>query len=485
MSSAIEGLEPRLVWKHFAALSRIPRGSKNEAAASQFVLDAARDMGLAGEHDDFGNVVVHKPASSGRERAPGVCLQSHLDMVCEKNADKEHDFTKDPIELVRQHDVLKANGTTLGADNGIGVATSLAVMEDRTLDHGPLELLFTVDEETGLTGAHHLRPDFVMSRILLNLDSEEEGEIYVGCAGGLDTMGAWNVVLEDARPNLVALELRVTGLRGGHSGLEIDKGRGNALKIINRVIMALADAVSARLARIDGGNKRNAIPREAFALLFVSSPRVKRAKKITAVWKATIREEFKTVEPDLDVSLTEIQDAARQVLKRKLQKQVTQTICALPHGVVKMSAEIAGLVETSTNVAVIKTSDGKITLDTSQRSSVSSEIQEIAQTAKVVFELGGARVEQGDGYPGWKPNMDSPILRRAVAAYESLYGKAPEVKAVHAGLECGIIGEKYRGMDMISIGPTLKDVHSPEEKIYIESVPKFWRFLTTLLKSVA
>jgi dipeptidase D len=406
-------------------------------------------------------------------------------MVCEKNADKEHDFTKDPIELVRQDDVLKANGTTLGADNGIGVATSLAVMEDRTLDHGPLELLFTVDEETGLTGAHHLQTDFVKSRILLNLDSEEEGEIYVGCAGGLDTMGLWNAALEGARPNMVALELRVTGLRGGHSGLEIDKGRGNALKIINRIIMALADAVSARLTRIDGGNKRNAIPREAFALLYVSRSRVKRAKKIAAAWNTTIRDELKTVEPDLVVSLTEAQEAAGQVLKRKIQKQITQTICALPHGVTKMSAEISGLVETSTNVAVIRTGDDKIALETSQRSSVASEIQEIAQTVKVIFELGGARVEQGDGYPGWKPNMNSPILKRSIAAYESLYGKSPEVKAVHAGLECGIIGEKYQGMDMISIGPTLKDVHSPDERIYVDSVPKFWRFLTTLLRSVA
>ncbi|MBN2370510.1 MAG: aminoacyl-histidine dipeptidase [Vicinamibacteria bacterium] len=484
MSSAIEGLEPGLVWKHFAAISRIPRGSKNEAAAAQFVLDSAREMGLDGERDDFGNVVVRKPASFGRERAPGVCLQSHLDMVCEKNADKAHDFAKDPIELVRQGDILKADGTTLGADNGIGVATSLAVMEDRSLDHGPLELLFTVDEETGLTGAHHLKSDFVKSRILLNLDSEEEGEIYVGCAGGLDTMGTWNVVLEDARPNMIALDLRVTGLRGGHSGLEIDKGRGNALKIVNRVIMALADAVSARLARIDGGNKRNAIPREAFALIFVPRSRVNRAKKITAGWNTTIRDEFKAVEPDLNVTLTEAQDAAARVLKRKLQKQIMHTICALPHGVIKMSAEIAGLVETSTNVAVIKTSGDRIALDTSQRSSVASEIQEIARTAKVVFELGGAQVAQGDGYPGWKPDMGSPILKRAIAAYESLYGKAPEVKAVHAGLECGIIGEKYRGMDMISIGPTLQDVHSPEEKIHIESVPKFWKFLTTLLKSV-
>ncbi len=481
MSSAIDGLEPGLVWKHFAALARIPRGSKNEAAAAALVLETAQKLGLEGKKDGFGNVLVKKPASAGKERAPGICLQSHLDMVCEKNADKAHDFTKDPIELVRQGDVITANGTTLGADNGIGVATALALMEDRSLTHGPLEMLFTLDEETGLTGAHHLEPGFVTSRTLLNLDSEDEGEVYVGCAGGQDTLGTWTIVDEAVKPNLVPVEVRVTGLKGGHSGIEIDKGRGNALKILNRVVKALTQGAGGRLASINGGNKRNAIPREAFALMYLPASRRKRAHKLVTAWEGIVREELGKVEPDLKIAAVDLASAPGKVMKRKLQRQIMQTIAALPHGVIKMSAEISWLVETSTNVAVIATADGNVSLATSQRSSVASEIEEIADTVRTIFELGGAAVTQGDGYPGWKPNMSSPILKKSIATYESLFGKKPEVKAVHAGLECGIIGERYPGMDMVSFGPTLRDVHSPDEKIFIDTVPKFWKFLTALL----
>ena len=485
MSSAIDGLEPQLLWKHFAALSRIPRGSKNEAAAAQFVLDTARQLGLEARQDAAGNVLVEKPATAGQERAASVCLQSHLDMVCEKNADKVHDFTKDPIELVREGNVLRANGTTLGADNGIGVAAALAVAEDRSLEHGPLELLFTIDEETGLTGAQRLEPGFVRSRILLNLDSEEEGEIYVGCAGGQDTQGTWKVVREAARPNMVALELRVTGLRGGHSGLEIDKGRGNALKILNRVLLALAEGAGARLARAPRREQAQRHP--ARGLRGRLRPEVAREEGAQArrAVEAVVREELGSVEPDLRVSAAEAAGALPEILKRKHQKQILQTISALPHGVMKMSAAISGLVETSTNVAVITTEGDTVSLATSQRSSVASEIDEIAQTVRTIFELGGATVSQGDGYPGWKPNMDSPILKRAIATYASLYGKKPEVKAVHAGLECGLIGEKYPGIDMISFGPTMTEVHSPEEKIFVDTVPRFWGFLAALLKDVA
>jgi dipeptidase D len=484
VSSAIDGLEPQLLWKHFADLSRIPRGSKNEAAAAQSVLDTARRLGLPARQDGVGNVLVEKPAA-GRERAPSVCLQSHLDMVCEKNADKRHDFTTDPIELVRDADALRANGTTLGADNGVGVAAALAVAEDRSLEHGPLEMLFTVDEETGLTGAQHLEPGFIRSRILLNLDSETEGEIYVGCAGGMDTLGAWGVAREAARPNMAALELRVTGLRGGHSGIEIDKGRGNALKIINRILLALVEGAGARLSEVRGGNKRNAIPREAFATFFVPRSRVSKARKLVGRWEGVVRDELGSVEPDLTVSVAEATGDGLPILKRKHQRQILQTVSALPHGVMKMSAAIPGLVETSTNVAVIATEGDTVSLATSQRSSVASEIEEIAHTVKTILELGGATVSQGDGYPGWKPNTESPTLKKAIATYASLYGKEPEVKAVHAGLECGIIGEKYPGIDMISFGPTLKEVHSPEERILIDTVPRFWGFLVALLKTIA
>jgi dipeptidase D len=483
MADAIEGLTPPLVWKYFAALSRIPRCSKQEQNAAKFVLDTARKLGLSARQDKAGNVVVKKPASAGRDGVKSVCLQGHLDMVCEKNAGKVHDFNKDPIELVRKGNVLMANGTTLGADNGIAVATNLAIMEDKTLEHGPLELLFTIDEETGLTGANHLEPGFLASKTLMNLDSEEEGALYVGCSGGKDTTAAWSVQFEPPSAAMTGLELRVTGLKGGHSGLEIDKGRGNALKILNRVLIALGEQ-GARLAKIDGGNKRNAIPREAQAVVYV--PKAKRDAAVTLVeeWNETLRAELKTVEPDLQVSASDLKGRKVPVMKKKHQAQITSVIAALPHGVTKMSADIPGLVETSTNVAMIATNGKKVTLATSQRSSVASEIVEIAQTVRTIMEMGGAAVSQGAGYPGWKPNLESPILKLAVETYGKLYGKTPETKAVHAGLECGIIGEKYPGMDMVSFGPTLEGVHSPDEKIYIDTVPKFWNFLTAILKNV-
>jgi dipeptidase D len=482
MAKAIEGLTPPHVWKHFAALSRIPRCSKHEEAAARFVLDTAGKLGLSTKQDRTGNVIVKKPASKGRERVPSLCLQGHLDMVCEKNAGKVHDFAKDPIELVRRDNMLMANGTTLGADNGIAVATNLAIMEDRGLEHGPLELLFTVDEETGLTGAHQLEGGFVESRTLMNLDSEEEGALYVGCSGGKDTTGTWTVEFEPVPATMAPLEIRVFGLRGGHSGLEIEKGRGNAIKMLNRVLIALGD-LGARLSRINGGNKRNAIPREAEALVFVPKAKLAEATALVTRWNDTLRAELKTVEPDLQVTATESKARKGSVMKKKYQKQITQTVSALPHGVIKMSAEITWLVETSTNAAMVATSGKKVTFATSQRSSVASEIQEIAQTVRTIFELGGATVVQGDGYPGWKPDLESPILKLAVKTYEQLYGKTPEVKAVHAGLECGIIGEKYPGIDMVSFGPTMEGVHSPDEKIHIDTVPKFWEFLTGILRN--
>lgn len=483
-TSAIDGLTPPLVWKYFAELARIPRCSKHEAAAARFVLDTARRLGLPARQDAYGNVVVKKPASPGRERVPSVCLQGHLDMVCEKNAGTVHDFSKDPIVLVRKDNVLMADGTTLGADNGIAVATNLAIMEDTSLEHGPLELLFTVDEETGLTGAHHLQPDFIESRTLLNLDSEEEGALYVGCAGGRDTVATWPVTAEPAPAGTVGLQVTVTGLRGGHSGLEIDKGRGNAIKILGRVLLALADRSGARLAAVNGGNKRNAIPREASALVAVPARKLADARALVDEWQAIARSELATVDPDVRVAAEEVRGRRPRVWARTLQKRVTQVIAALPHGVIRMSADIPGLVETSTNVAVITTSPRRVELATSQRSSVASELDEIAQTVRTIMTMGGADVTQSAGYPGWKPNLESPILKLAIATYKQLYGKEPEVKAVHAGLECGIIGEKYPGIDMVSFGPTLEGVHSPEEKIYIDTVPKFWNFLLGILRNL-
>ncbi len=484
MASATKGLKPELVWKYFEEIARIPRCSGNEAAISKYVAATAKRLGLAVKVDEVGNVVARKPASPGREQVRNIVLQGHLDMVGEKNKDKVHDFNKDPIELVRKDNLIMANGTTLGADNGIAVASNLAIMADKSLEHGPLEFLFTVDEERGLTGAKSISSDSLESKILMNLDSEEEGELYVGCAGGRDTVGTWKADFDDSPAQAGAAMLKVAGLRGGHSGIEIDKGRGNALKIINRVLIALTP-LGTRLSSIEGGNKRNAIPREAEAKLFIPRKAWEQAATLVAQFNATIKAEFATVEPGLAISLVEMKGARKgKVVKSALQKKLCRTISALPHGVIKMSPDIPGLVQTSTNVAIVSTGKKSISIATSQRSSVASEIDEICQMVANVFELGGAEFETSDGYPGWKPNLDSEILKIAKATYQSLYGKEPEVKAIHAGLECGIIGERFPGMDMVSFGPTLQGVHSPDEKLYIDTVEKFWNYLLAILKNV-
>ncbi len=483
MSNAIKGLEPKRVWEYFAEIAKIPRCSKHEEKMTAYILATAKKLGVEADADKLGNVVVRKPASKGKEKVGSICLQGHLDMVCEKNKDKVHDFAKDPIELVRDGNVLKANGTTLGADNGIAIAMSLAIMEDKTLKHGPLEFLFTIDEETGLNGASGLEGDFLQSRTLLNIDSEEEGAVYVGCAGGQDTLGTWKVASEAASAGAIAADLKVMGLKGGHSGLEIHSGRANAIKIIARVLMYLTE-LGVKISTIDSGDKHNAIPREAEARIFVPKKKWDDAAEAVADFHSAIKAEFATVEPDLMITMDQLPRVKKgKVLKKSLQKKIIRTISGLPHGVTKMSADIPGLVETSTNVAVIKMTKKNITIATSQRSSVDSEIIEICQTVASIFELGGADIEMGSGYPGWKPNLDSKILKTAKAAYKKLYGKIPGVKAIHAGLECGIIGAKFPGMDMVSMGPTMEDVHSPDEKLYIDSVEKFWPYVLAVLES--
>ncbi len=483
MSEAIKGLQPELVWKYFAEISRIPRPSKHEKAISNYILETAKNLGLEAKRDKFLNVVVKKKATAGKEHVPMICLQGHLDMVPEKNKDKVHDFLKDPIELVRKGNMLMANGTTLGADNGIAVATNLAIMEDGSLVHGPIEFLFTVDEETGLTGANNLKPGFLESKMLMNLDSEEEGSVFVGCSGGRNTIGKWKLSLQNVPRGFSSLKLIVKGLKGGHSGLEIDKGRGNSIKIINRVLMALEN-LGARLSSIEGGNKSNAIPREAEAIIFVPQKNVKKTITLVERWNRIVRAELSTVEPDLQLIVETVQVTKAKVLKKAAQSLLLKTIASLPHGVLKMSADIQGLVETSTNVAIIKTEKNTIELISSQRSSVASETDEALQTMNAILTLGGATVIHTEGYPGWKPNLASPILNIAKESYKQLYGTYPEVKAIHAGLECGIIGEKYPGMDMISFGPTMEGVHSPDEKIHIDSVDKFWKFTLEILKNV-
>ena len=483
MSNAIDGLKPVLVWKYFAEIAKVPRCSKHEGAIVKYVLETARKLGLEAKADKFGNVVVRKPASPGREQVKSIALQGHLDMVCEKNNDTIHDFSKDPIELVRKENMLMANGTTLGADNGIAVATNLAIMEDRSLEHGPLEFLFTVDEETGLTGASNLSADALKSKTLLNLDSEEEGHLYVGCSGGRNTFGSWKLATDAAGAGLIAAELTVTGLKGGHSGLEIDKNRGNSIKIITRVLQPLS-LLGVRIASIGGGNKHNAIPREASALVFVPKKAWVNSAKTVAACEEIMKAELGNVDPDLSILLKEKKGVKRgRVMKKTLQKKILQTLGVLPHGVIKVSSDIPGLVETSTNVATIKTTKKVVEVVTSQRSSVASENADICQTVRMIFELGGAAARHSDGYPGWKPNLDSPVLAIAKKTYHALFNKDPEVKAIHAGLECGILGERCPGMDMLSFGPTLEGVHSPDEKIHIDTVEKYWQFLLGILRN--
>jgi dipeptidase D len=483
MTSAIKGLEPKLLWKYFAELSAIPRCSKHEEKAAAYVIGVARKFGLETHQDTCGNVLVRKKATAGHEKRPLVALQSHLDMVCEKNSDKVHDFSRDPLVLKRNGNFITADGTTLGADNGIGVSLSLAIMEDRSLRHGPLELLFTVDEETGLTGAHNIQPGFLKSRILINLDSEDEGSLCVGCAGGGDSVGTLPVSFEPMPPNYVYMALAVTGLRGGHSGIEIHSGRGNAIRLLNRAIHELS-GLGARLCSIDGGNKRNAIPRECIAQLAVPGAMVTECKKKSAILDKTFKEEFALIDKGVTLSAKVTAGKKISVMKLPIQKKLVNLLYALPHGVLAMSPAIKGLVETSTNLATITTSAKSVVIQTSQRSSVESEKHDAMQMVTSHFTLAGAKVVHSDGYPGWKPDPASPILKVAEATFKKMFGREPVVEAIHAGLECGIIGEKFKGMDMVSIGPTMKMVHSPEERIDIASVKRHWDFLVRMLERV-
>ncbi|MBI5507234.1 MAG: aminoacyl-histidine dipeptidase [Deltaproteobacteria bacterium] len=483
MSNAIQGLKPELLWKYFAEIATIPHGSKNETAIAKYVVDKAKGFGLAVKQDKAGTVLVKLPGTKGLERKASVCLQGHLDMVCEKNSDKKHDFAKDPITLVRKDNVITADGTTLGADNGVAVAANLALMEDKGVEHGPLELLFTVDEETGLTGANNLEPGFVESKILLNLDSEEEGELTVGCAGGKDSVGTWKVDFEAAPAGTVGAQVIVKGLKGGHSGVDIHRGRGNALKILARALTAVTE-LGFRVTSLAGGSKRNAIPREAFAVGFCPKAKLDAATQAIVKLNEVIRGAYGSSDPEVQVLFETTGQKKGKVIKKAQVAKIVKTITALPHGVMRMSADIKDLVETSTNVAVIETGKKEVTLATSQRSSVASEILDMVYSVHTIFELGGAQVVHSAGYPGWKPNLSSQILKLAKQVYKDLYGKEPTVKAIHAGLECGIIGEKYPGMDMVSLGPTLEAVHSPDEKIYVDTVDKFWRYLLALLKRV-
>lgn len=482
--SVISELEPKLVWKYFDALRKIPRPSGDEGRVADYIVSVAKELGLEYEKDKTGNVIIRKPGSPGHENAPTVVLQGHMDMVCEKNSDKEFDFDKDPIELVIDGDWLTADGTTLGADNGIGVATALAILEDDSLVHGPIEALFTVDEERGLVGAMTISPDALKGRIMLNLDSEDLGVFSIGCAGGADSHFTLQVNRKPASGDKL-LELHLSGLRGGHSGIDIHEGRGNAVKILNRLLYQVNKEIPLELVTINGGDKHNAIPREIRAQVVISGSQIAAFKTWFDKAMEEIRLEFSPVEKNITFSVTELNKSLPQVLDEKSQSVLFALIFALPHGPLAMSRTIAGLVETSNNVAAIKCEEKNVLIHCSGRSSNDAALQALQDKLAAIGSLAGASVEQPEGYPGWMPNLDSKILQVALDAYKQVTGQDAKYEAIHAGLECGLIGEKFPGMDMISFGPTIQHPHSPDERVNIPSVESFYKHTLKILENLA
>ena len=480
--SVFQGLQPSAVWGYFEEICQVPRPSKKEGKIMAFLLDWAKKHDLEACRDEAGNVLIKKPAAPGRENAPTVVLQAHMDMVCEKNSDTAHDFDKDPIRPYVDGEWVRAKGTTLGADDGIGMAAMMAVLTSKDIAHGPVECLFTVDEETGLTGAFALRPGFVSGNILLNLDSEDEGEMFIGCAGGIDTVVRMKYETESAPCDAFALKVQVKGLQGGHSGDDINKGRGNAIKILNRFLWDLNAKYGIRLALLEGGNLRNAIAREAWAVCVIDGNHKEDARVAFNVYMAEMENVWRVTEPGLQLSL-ESADTPSLVLTKKDTDALLNALYACPHGVFSMSYRMPGLVETSTNLAAVRfEKENTVLITTSQRSDVDSEKMNIANMVEAVFKMAGAEVEHSEGYPGWAPNPDSPVVKVAVESYKRLFGKAPVVRSIHAGLECGLFLEKYPKMDMVSFGPTLRGVHSPDEKVNIKTVEMWWSHLVDMLE---
>ncbi|MCD6147644.1 MAG: aminoacyl-histidine dipeptidase [Thermoplasmata archaeon] len=465
-------LKPELLWKYFEEISSIPRCSKHEEKVAEYVVNVAKKLGHEVMRDDVGNVIVRKKATA-YENAPMVTLQAHLDMVCEKNRDVEHDFEKDPIDVYVDGDMVKARGTTLGADNGIGVAACLAIMEDKDIKHGPLEFLFTIDEETGMTGAFGLKEGVLKGKMLINVDTEEFGAVYIGCAGGGNSTLTLPIKYEKVEGK--GMEITIRGLKGGHSGTEIHEGRANSIKLMARLLYN----TDAKVGSIEGGDKFNAIPREATAKIIPSNKddALKKVKEFEKIFK----NEYSVSDPGVTIATKDCN--IERIFDSASQKKVLELLMGLPHGVLAMDQQVKGLVETSTNLARVRSSD-KLEIMMSSRSSVNSALEATMQSIRAIGELAGAKVEEGSMYPGWKPNLDSKLLKIAVESYKELYGKEPEIKAIHAGLETGVIGGKY-DMDMISIGPQIEHPHSPDEVVYISSVQKFWDYLLKILENVA
>ena len=477
-------LEPQLLWSYFEDICQIPRPSKKEGKIRQFLLDFASGNGLETKRDEIGNVLIRKPATPGKEHFPTVVLQAHMDMVCEKNADRVFDFEKDPIIPVIEGGWVKADGTTLGADNGIGIAAQMAILTAPGLEHGPLECLVTVDEETGLSGAFALSPGFFTGKILINLDSEDDGELFIGCAGGIDTLAELPVETEKTPGNSFALKIMVRGLWGGHSGDDINKGRGNANKILTRFLWHAIRKFGVRLADFNGGNLRNAIAREAYAVVIVPNVQKEQLVAELNLFSGDVEFEYERTEPNL------VLDHSSTILPAKVCTQASQEnflnmLNACPHGVLEMSSRMKDMVETSTNLASVKFTDGgKILITTSQRSELESRKFYAAEIVRSVFEMAGATVTHSEGYPGWTPNPDSHILQVSADSYQRLFGQKPIIRSIHAGLECGLFLEKYPDLDMVSFGPTVRNAHSPDERIQIETVRKFWMHLTDVIKNI-
>ena len=480
----IKDLKPDLLWTYFDQITKIPRPSKKEEKIVQYLMNFAKVQGLEAKKDEANNVLIKKKATTGKESLVTLILQSHVDMVCEKNNDVKFDFEKDSLQTYIEDGWVKAKGTTLGADDGIGVAAALAILASKDLEHGNLECLFTTDEETGLTGAYALKNDLLTGTILANLDTEEEGQFYVGCAGGKNTIATFHYHEEIVPADYYWFNAQVKGLNGGHSGSEIDKGLGNANKILTRYLWSLMQSYPLALAEITGGNLSNAIPREASAIAGI--PFASKEKVITNlnILLADVQAELKAVDPGVSI-IVETADTPANCIDKKTTENLLNALYACPHGVLGMSFEIPGLVETSTNLASVKMKEGnKIVVTTSQRSSTNSLKGDVGNMITAVFKLAGAEVQATDGYPGWKPNPNSKILKISEKIYKDLFDNAPEIKAIHAGLECGLFLEKYPHLDMISCGPTILGAHSPEERLEISTVEKWWKFLVELLKSI-
>ncbi len=482
MDKNISKLEPKALWNNFYSLTQIPRPSKNEELVIDFTKKFGENLGLETLVDEIGNVIIKKPATKGMENRKGIILQAHLDMVPQKNSDKEHDFKKDPIEAYIDGEWVTANGTTLGADNGIGAAAAMTVLASKDLEHGPIEALFTIDEETGMTGAFGLKGGLLDGDFLLNLDSEDEGELYIGCAGGVDTTAYFDYQLQDVPENHAAYKIAVTGLKGGHSGMDIVLKRGNANQILNCVLKEANEEFNLLLASIDGGSLRNAIPREAFATVVIPKDKAKRLEEIAAKYAEQYKNEM-TDENAVNI-IVEAADKPEKVIENETAKKIFASIAEAPNGVLKMNEELEGVVETSSNMAMIKMKDNKIVVGFLHRSSSEDEKARVCKTVKELFEGNGAKVEHTGDYPGWQPKADSSILRTMKEVYNDKFGKVPEVKVIHAGLECGILATNYPKWEMISFGPTIRFPHSPDEKVKIETVQKFWDYLVETLKAV-